>query len=89
MIEEFYEANCLKVSADTTGFRGGDGGHGGQTTITIEDLGGTSFDAKLTKDGIALTMYGDSELRTLYKGINFIKHALEYYEPALREENKK
>lgn len=89
MIEEFYEANCLRVSADTTGYCGGDAGYGGQTSIAIEDLGGTSLEAKADGKGIYLTVCGDSELSTLYKGIRFIKHALEYYEPKLKEKIKK
>ena len=86
MVDEFYMANCLRVSADTNGFCGGDAGHGSRTSISIEDLGGTSFELKPLPNGFTYEVSGDSELLTLYRAIKFIKFALEYYEPKLKEE---
>lgn len=86
MNEQYFEANCIEVSAFTTGFCGGDAGYGGYAEIELKDLGGTCMRATSSSDHIKIRLDGDSEIRTLYKAICFIKHAFEYYEPKLLKE---
>lgn len=89
MVDDIYVCNGIRVTAETNGFCGGDGGHGCKTKIGIEDLAGTDLRATSDEKGFTLEVYGDSELSTLYEAISFIKHALEYYEPQLKGEGKK
>lgn len=83
MKEQYYDANCLEVSAFTTGFMGGDAGYGGYAEIELKDICGTCMESVSNNDFIKITLRGDSEIETLYKAICFIKHAFEYYEPRL------
>ena len=46
----FSDSNILRAAAGTTGFRGGDSGHGGRTFIELEDLANTDIDFKVGKE---------------------------------------
>ena len=78
---ELLNANVLRVEAGTTGYMGGDSGHGGRTYIRIEDLGGT--DIKVTpidnigNGGVEIVLGGDAELETIITGLKFIINVLE------------
>lgn len=88
---EIWDANVIRVSAGTTGFCGGDSGHGGRTIIGIEDLGSTDLrirvkthshfgecDTYETEDAekIEIILGGDAELVTIVKGLKWIRKAL-------------
>ena len=66
--------NILELAVATTGFCGGDSGHGGQTFIAIEELAGGQVLFKTDKEGAKLNieLYGDSELETFIKGLSFV-----------------
>lgn len=75
--ETISGANILRVAAGTTGYRGGDSGHGGRTYIEIEDLSGTDIEYEILKgDGgnklLRINLGGDSELSTIIQGLDFI-----------------
>ena len=76
-------ANILEVTAATTGYRGGDAGHGCRTIVRIEDRGGTAIKARVIPEsirgngGVELTLAGDCELLTLVDGLRFAADALE------------
>ncbi len=78
---EITDANILCVEAGTTGYKGGDTGHGGRTFFRIEDLASTDIKVKaLGEDGekgLAVMLGGDSELRTVIKALKFITKVLE------------
>ena len=74
-------ANSLEVEAGTTGYMGGDSGHGGRTYFRIEDLGSTDirpvcFENKFGNKGIEVTLGGDCELDTVIKALEFIVDTL-------------
>lgn len=87
---EIDDANILGVEAGTTGFMGGDSGHGGRTFFRIANLGSTDIRVKLSGedgcDGFAVMLGGDSELRTMIKALKFITWVLE--EEAEKETGK-
>jgi hypothetical protein len=78
---EITDANILSVEAGTTGYKGGDTGHGGRTYFRIEDLASTDIKVKaLGEDGdkgLAVMLGGDTELTTIIKALKFIVKVLE------------
>jgi hypothetical protein len=77
----FQDANILRITVATTGFCGGDTGHGGRTVITIEDLGSTDIDASFedtdTGRRLEIRLGGDAELRTIILALRFAADALD------------
>lgn len=79
----FNSANILEVTAATTGFRGGDAGHGCRTMVCFNDLGGTAIKAKVIPEsihgngGATIMLAGDCELITLIEGLRFAADTLE------------
>lgn len=79
---EIVSANNLQVEAGTTGFMGGDTGHGGRTYFRISDEGGTDihvtpFIDKYGCNGFEVTLGGDCELETMIRALKFILKVLE------------
>ena len=79
---EVVSCNILEVEAGTTGYQGGDTGHGGRTYFRIQDLGSTDMKTKpvITKwgcDGFEVTLGGDCELETMIRALKFILKVLE------------
>lgn len=74
-------ASCLEVEAGTTGYMGGDAGHGGRTYFRIEDAGGTDISVhpigRYADEGFEVTLGGDSELETMIRALKFITKVLE------------
>lgn len=73
---EVTNANIMALEVGTTGFKGGDAGHGGRTFIAFKDLGGTSMNANVKQDRfgceeIEIEFGGDSELQTLIDSLEF------------------
>lgn len=60
---EIVSANLLSVGAGTTGYKGGDTGHGGRTYFRIEDDGGTDIQThpigRYADEGFEVTLGGD------------------------------
>ncbi len=83
---DVVNCNILEVSAGTTGFCGGDSGHGCRTYIRIKDQGGTDLRAKVVPsrysannnaaESIEIVLGGDTELETIIEGLEFILQAL-------------
>lgn len=79
---EITSANVLEAEAGTTGYMGGDTGHGGRTYLRITDLGGTDMRVNPIQDrygngGFEVTLGGDCELATLITALKFITQVLE------------
>lgn len=79
---EIVSANILEVKVGTTGFCGGDSGHGGRTYFSIKDLGSTDITVNKLKDsygceGFEVILGGDCELATLINALTYIKTKLE------------
>ena len=79
---DVVSANILQVEAGTTGYKGGDTGHGGRTYFRIQDEASTDMEIKpiLSKygcDGFEVTLGGDCELETMIRALKFITKVLE------------
>jgi hypothetical protein len=75
-------ANVLEAEAGTTGYMGGDTGHGGRTYFRVTDLGGTDIRVNPIQDrygngGFEVTLGGDCELSTMITALKFITQVLE------------
>ena len=53
---DIYSCNILEVEAGSTGYMGGDTGHGGRTYFRIKDEGCTDMDVRVMRD-----RFGDTE----------------------------
>ena len=80
---EVVSANILEVEAGTTGYRGGDTGHGGRTYFRIQDAASTDMDIHVLRDrfgdatGFEVFLGGDCELETTIRALKFITKVLE------------
>lgn len=79
---DIYSANILEVEAGTTGYMGGDTGHGGRTYFRINDAGSTDINVSSITDrykcsGFEVTLGGDCELETIIRALKFITKVLE------------
>lgn len=80
---EIVDCNILKVKVGTTGYCGGDSGHGGKSFVEIENEASTdwdihaarSYDRELEK--VRLDFAGDAELTTFIQALRFAADALE------------
>lgn len=76
-------ANTLAVTVGTTGYRGGDTGHGGRTYLKLEDRGSTDLMTRIDNAGefsgislLELRLGGDCELSTFIAALAFAARAL-------------
>ena len=78
---EITSANILEIEAGTTGYMGGDSGHGGRTYFRIEDTGGTDIQVhpigRYADGGFEVILGGDCELETMIRALKFITKVLE------------
>lgn len=78
---DITSANVLEVEAGTTGYMGGDSGHGGRTYFRIEDAGGTDIQVhplgRYADEGCEVILGGDCELETVIRAMKFITKVLE------------
>ena len=79
---DVVSANILEVEAGTTGFMGGDTGHGGRTYFRIQDEGSTDMKINTYVDrygcrGFEAFLGGDCELETTIRALKFIIKVLE------------
>lgn len=74
----FIDACILGVNLTTSGFQGGDAGHGGETRITFKDESSTAMDLVDVKEGeFTFRFRGDAELRVLARAIHFLDRKLQ------------
>ncbi len=78
---DVVSANVLEVEAGTTGYQGGDSGHGGRTYFRIEDMGSTDITVRplgrFHDEGFEVVLGGDCELETMIRALKFITKVLE------------
>lgn len=79
---DIVSCNILQVEAGTTGFMGGDSGHGGRTYFSIKDRACTDMEVHVMRDsfgyaeGFEVTLGGDCELETMIRALEFITKVL-------------
>lgn len=66
--------NAIEVIAGTTGYCGGDSGHGGRTYFSIRDIGGTDIEVNVdtNRRGFEVKLGGDAELESIFYALQFI-----------------
>lgn len=80
---EVVSCNILDVEAGTTGYKGGDTGHGGRTYFRISDEACTDMGVNVLRDryggtsGFEVFLGGDCELETMIRALKFITKVLE------------
>ena len=79
---DVVSCNILEAEAGTTGYQGGDTGHGGRTYFRIEDAGRTDMEVhsyvnKYGCPGFEGVLGGDCELETMIRALKFITKVLE------------
>ena len=80
---DVVSCNILEVEAGTTGYMGGDTGHGGRTYFSIKDAACTDMDVRVLRDrfgdcpGFEFSLGGDCELETPIRALKFITKVLE------------
>ena len=79
---DVISANILEVEAGTTGYMGGDSGHGGRTYFRIQDSASTDMEIRTFVDkhgcnGFEVFLGGDCELETTIRALKFITKVLE------------
>ena len=80
---DVVSCNILEVEAGTTGYMGGDSGHGGRTYFSIKDAACPDMDVRVMHDrfggctGFEVFLGGDCELDTMISALKFITKVLE------------
>ena len=79
---DVVSCNILEVEAGTTGYCGGDPGHGGRTYFRIQDAACTdmeihSYTTRCGSNGFEVCLGGDCELETMIRALKFITKVLE------------
>lgn len=74
--EEFVHANVLEVEVGTTGFKGGDTGHGGRTYFRLKDVGNTDIMVSCNNGEVEIELGGDAELQTFIQSLEFTLNVL-------------
>lgn len=80
---DVVSCNILEVEAGTTGYMGGDTGHGGRTYFSIKDAACTDMDVRVLRDrfgdctAFEVSLGGDCELETTIRALKFITKVLE------------
>ena len=71
-VAEFISANILEVEVGTTGYMGGDTGHGGRTYLRITDLASTDLSVNgKDSEEVVIELGGDTELATFTQVLEF------------------
>jgi hypothetical protein len=86
---EITDACITKFKAGTTGYKGGDSGHGCRTVLEIEDLASTDMRVDVLDENdnilfendyankIKISFGGDAELSNVIEGLKFMIQVLE------------
>ena len=78
--KEFIRENILFVEVGTTGYRGGDTGHGGRTYLKLQDMSSTDMRVRIDGENwvhmmsshpLEIAFGGDAELDTLIDALDF------------------
>ena len=78
--KELVNANILEVEVGTTGYRGGDSGHGGRTYIKLQDHSSTDIRVRvncgewhslMSEGPLEIALGGDAELDTFIDALEF------------------
>ena len=78
---EFISCNSFLAEAGTTGYKGGDSGHGARTFFSIKDTCCSDIYTNIVEaecgTGFEVRINGDTELDTVIEALKFIVQVLE------------
>lgn len=69
--KEMVNANILEVTVGTTGYKGGDSGHGARTVLRLRDCASTDMRVRVDGDQVTIVFGGDAELTTFVNALKF------------------
>ncbi len=80
--EAFEYFNTIVAEVATTGYCGGDSGHGGRTYLRLTDADSTDMDVRTSEDKygcrtVEIMLGGDSELETFIDALRWAADTLE------------
>lgn len=87
--ETFESANILEATVGTTGYKGGDTGHGGRTLFRLSNRSCTDMRVSVNSgvlknaDEVTIVFGGDCELDTFKKALRFALRTLEKQAPEM------
>lgn len=90
---QLVSCNTIEIQAVTNTPQGGDAGHGGFTTITFLDIGGTAWgvevngDRKEQPESIVIELLGDTEASTMADALEFAAKSLRAQMAANQKKN--
>ncbi len=72
-IVQMNDACVLELEIGSTGFKGGDTGHGGRTYFRLKNMGAADLDMQINEDSneLVLKFGGDAELSTFIDALEF------------------
>lgn len=73
---DFEHFNILEAEVGTTGFEGGDTGHGGRTYFRLKNGASTDMVPRCTEDEVEIKFGGDAELKTFVEALEFSLNTL-------------
>lgn len=78
----FESCNCFDVDVATTGYCGGDSGHGGRTYFKLKDSDCSDIDFRIQSDeygqkSVEMMLGGDTELETFIEALRWAADTLE------------
>lgn len=85
--KDLVDFNIINVAVGTTGYKGGDTGHGGRTIFTIENESSTDMRIAINNgdyynvDKFSLAFGGDAELTTFIQALEFALQVLKPNKP--------
>lgn len=76
---EIMDCNILGVKVATTGYCGGDSGHGSRTYLRLENKASTDMKIRLTNNnkGVEIILGGDAELKTFIQALRWAADSLD------------
>lgn len=70
-MSEFVSANILQCKVATTGYCGGDSGHGARHLFELRDMAGTDMDVSYSEKRLVISLGGDTELDTFVQALEW------------------
>lgn len=75
--EVFTSLNTLEVEVGTTGYCGGDAGHGARTYFRLTDLSSTAMKIETKENNeVVIKLSGDTEISTFIQALSFAEKML-------------
>ena len=85
--KEIEAENTIEVEVATTGYKGGDSGHGGRTFFKVGDVSCTDIRPSSTYDSVEIVLGGDAEMETFCETLRIGYEYLNQFVHPVREQD--